>query len=756
MNPPQCPRDLITTRGNMDGSRRPMDAASFLCSPIPKDPTQLLFMGGTPSASDLPKSRGDSIFDEEMKAETEGRPPLSASKRRQSLPRDMAVVSRDNGALRTTKRPRLEAESVAIVKCDQLTTEIESLRVQLEQKRERHQIELKERDLQVEQLRRQLQYAVTEEEHTRKELKTLTSEYATEKLQLQKKIVELDSKLQFVESTLSEWKEKALESASEVRTVTRQSNLKIQLLTDELEALKTTSASSSLSEQSVAESKVRLLESRLREQEVLAEQATSKLLNASLTVESSKEVRSLKERIAEMETHERRLKTELVELIESSKRSSIHEEKLHSLRQKLTASEQRCAQAQQQVESMGLIQAKLNDLRQFVETLILSKKELLISKDLLQDNPVIAAIQLFKALDQEVKELRDAKRTLHGDIGKLTMENEKLTEAHSSFERQATVEAEQRKELQSEVVTANNAVSHMRKVNEELVALLQTYEKSADEKSSSDVTATRLSLLESALQETAPMVKTVESLVAQLSSSTTAKSYEAELSRLKDELKLAHSENSKLSQHLERVETENTTMERRLGRGELNTETTKVVHLAVNPTSELLRAKGGEDELEKLRKENEQLRAELNKQVSSGPAATPATPITLSSESKLTTTTSYETVEGQKILNQRLKQVFREQIQQYREAVYQLTGFKVDLKKSNGIELLRLRSMYADHDDDELLVRMESNGALELLETDYCAQINQRVFAYLTTCKSFPAFLATLTLHLFEKQTFQG
>lgn len=125
-------------------------------------------------------------------------------------------------------------------------------------------------------------------------------------------------------------------------------------------------------------------------------------------------------------------------------------------------------------------------------------------------------------------------------------------------------------------------------------------------------------------------------------------------------------------------------------------------------------------------------------------------------DSNFTTTTSYETVEGQKLLNKRLKEVFREQIQQYREAVHLLTGFKVDLKKSNGMELLRLRSVYADHDDDELLVRMEANGALELLETDFCAQINQRVFAYLTTCRSFPAFLATLTLHLFEKQTFQG
>lgn len=78
------------------------------------------------------------------------------------------------------------------------------------------------------------------------------------------------------------------------------------------------------------------------------------------------------------------------------------------------------------------------------------------------------------------------------------------------------------------------------------------------------------------------------------------------------------------------------------------------------------------------------------------------------------------------------------------------------MKMSNGTEILRLRSVYADHEDDDLLVRMDTNGALELLDTDYCSQIDQRVFAYLTTCRSFPAFLSTLTLHLFEKKTFQG
>lgn len=105
---------------------------------------------------------------------------------------------------------------------------METLQIQIERNSELHQIELKERDMQLDQLRRQLKYAVAEEEETRSELKAVTNEYSSEKLKMQKKIVELDSKLQFVESSLNEWKEKALESASQLRTVTRQSKLKVR------------------------------------------------------------------------------------------------------------------------------------------------------------------------------------------------------------------------------------------------------------------------------------------------------------------------------------------------------------------------------------------------------------------------------------------------------------------------------------------------------------------------------------------------
>ncbi|KAJ0411674.1 hypothetical protein ATCC90586_002058 [Pythium insidiosum] len=643
----------------MENDGKQEEEGFFLCSPIPRDPTQLLFVGD--SSSGPSATRMDSSFDPDVADMTglqmdavlqtpETQVAMAAS--------DRQVVALDSS--RALKRPRVDGESAVALKCDHLSTEVEALRLQLANKTERHQIELKERDQQVDQLRRQLQYAIREEEHTRQELRNATSEFSTEKLQLNKKIVELDSKLQFVEASLSEWKDKALDAESELRTVTRKSKLQIQLLTDELNAEKAASSSARNTDESLLQSKVRLLEAQLRDQELDVTQANSRLENAQLTLENAQDVRQLKERITELETQERRLKTEMVSLIETSKRSSMSDEKVNLLRQKLNASEQLYAQAQRDILSL-----------------------------------------------------------------------------------------------------ATSALNRMKSSNEELVALLQSYVKTPEGAASTApaIESPHLSTLSDLMTKVTPALEEITKLTTEMRSPNTgAQVYETEINRLKKEYAALQNEHAKLAKHLKSVEQDCAKMEKRLGRGEFNPATTKVVHLSVNPTSELLDTKKVSSECEQLRKENEQLRSALKASEAKSTPAGAVTPSTSTSTStaKLTTTTSYETVEGQKLLNQRLKEVFREQTQQYREAVFQLTGFKIDLKKSSGVEILRLRSMYADHDDDELLVRMEPNGALELLETDFCGQINQRVFAYLTTCRSFPAFLATLTLHLFEKQTFQG
>ena len=110
---------------------------------------------------------------------------------------------------------------------EELKREADLLRIQLETTSQRHQIELKERDVKLDQLRRQLKYAVAAEEKTMKELKNIANEHSAEKLQLEKRVVELEAQLKLVEGKLDEWKEKAFETTDQLRMHTRQSTMKV-------------------------------------------------------------------------------------------------------------------------------------------------------------------------------------------------------------------------------------------------------------------------------------------------------------------------------------------------------------------------------------------------------------------------------------------------------------------------------------------------------------------------------------------------
>ncbi|ETI49744.1 hypothetical protein, variant 17 [Phytophthora nicotianae CJ01A1] len=618
---------------------------------------------------------------------------------------------------------------------------MQMLKIQLETNSQRHQIELKERDVQLDQLRRQLKFAVVEEEETRMELKTLTNEYSAEKLQLEKRVVELEAQLELVEGKLNEWKEKALEATSQLRLQTRQSAMKIQLLQDELEAAQDSSSTSS---------QIRLLESQLKEKSLEAEHAASTLLGAQETLENAREVRELNEQITQLQSTERKLKAELVDLIEASRSSSILQEKLYQTTQKLQQSEERNTQSLKRIESAMLVEEAHKQFYDYFEPIVKEEKSGVSLEDL-KNRPAAAVIELYKARQNAFEILFEHKSNAEIQRRRLEKQCEKLqSDLITSGNNCAKLEM-QLAEIQEKMNGSNDVVTHLRKVNAELIEILETYGKDPDDQEANELSTKRVALLESLLKQSQELIKGMESTQKSMATPAAVKKYESRIERLEKALADAKQENGNLKKHLEKAEMELAVFEKRLGRGEFNVETTKIVHLAVNPTRELLQSKAKSSDIEKLRQENEALRSRLSKLTDGEDAESPGI-----AEDKLTTTTSYDTVEGLKKLNQRLKQVFGDQIRQYREAVYLLTGYKVDLRKSNGMELLRLRSVYAEHDDDELLVRMESNGSLELLDSEFCSQINQRVFAYLTTCRSFPAFLSTLTLHLFEKQTFQG
>ena len=122
---------------------------------------------------------------------------------------------------------------------------------------------------------------------------------------------------------------------------------------------------------------------------------------------------------------------------------------------------------------------------------------------------------------------------------------------------------------------------------------------------------------------------------------------------------------------------------------------------------------------------------------------------------------SQSEVENLKKRIERMKEVFATQTNRFRDAVYQLTGWNVDLSLHEN--KVRLRSRYAANRDDyvELIwfvlrrVVTHRNGAdrFEILDTDFVSSLDSHLFAAITVSHSFPVFLGAVTQDLFEKQT---
>uniref|UniRef100_A0A2I3G335 Mitotic spindle assembly checkpoint protein MAD1 n=1 Tax=Nomascus leucogenys TaxID=61853 RepID=A0A2I3G335_NOMLE len=109
-------------------------------------------------------------------------------------------------------------------------------------------------------------------------------------------------------------------------------------------------------------------------------------------------------------------------------------------------------------------------------------------------------------------------------------------------------------------------------------------------------------------------------------------------------------------------------------------------------------------------------------------------------------------VESAELKNQRLKEVFQTKIQEFRKACYTLTGYQIDITTENQY---RLTSLYAEHPGDCLIFKATSpsGSKMQLLETEFSHTVGELIEVHLRRQDSIPAFLSSLTLELFSRQT---
>ncbi|XP_074262920.1 mitotic spindle assembly checkpoint protein MAD1 isoform X2 [Saimiri boliviensis] len=203
-----------------------------------------------------------------------------------------------------------------------------------------------------------------------------------------------------------------------------------------------------------------------------------------------------------------------------------------------------------------------------------------------------------------------------------------------------------------------------------------------------------------------------------------------------------------------RLEEEKRMLEAQLERltlqGDYDQSKTKVLHMSLNPAS-VARQRLREDH-NQLQAECERLRGLLRTMERGGtvPADLEAAAASLPSSKEVAELRKQ--VESAELKNQRLKEVFQTKIQEFRKACYTLTGYQIDITTENQY---RLTSLYAEHQGDCLIFKATgpSGSKMQLLETEFSHTVGELIEAHLRRQDSIPAFLSSLTLELFSRQT---
>lgn len=205
------------------------------------------------------------------------------------------------------------------------------------------------------------------------------------------------------------------------------------------------------------------------------------------------------------------------------------------------------------------------------------------------------------------------------------------------------------------------------------------------------------------------------------------------------------------------------------GKGSYNPDTTRVLHLESNPLSDAMR--------EKYRAEIDSLKRRLEEAETA--AAATSSPSDQQGGDGTTTTTSPDpsnkirgsldsatsrdssNVDAQK-LHARLKEQFRNQIALFRQGVYLITGFKIDMSQSQGggseseCQIFTVRSIYGANEGDHLMFKWspKKKSKLDMLNTDMAHLLMKGPCGmYVKDHGSWPGFMASVTLQLFDQQT---
>mmetsp|Transcript_8079 Transcript_8079/g.14151 ORF Transcript_8079/g.14151 Transcript_8079/m.14151 type:complete len:688 (+) Transcript_8079:138-2201(+) len=191
------------------------------------------------------------------------------------------------------------------------------------------------------------------------------------------------------------------------------------------------------------------------------------------------------------------------------------------------------------------------------------------------------------------------------------------------------------------------------------------------------------------------------------------------------------------------------------GKGSYNDDTTRVLHMKSNPLTEAMREKY-QGEIEMLKRRLEEAEASAASAAAQGGGGGTTTPAPSKDRGSMDSAGSRDSVNAQK-LHSRLKEQFRNQIALFRQGVYLITGFKIDMNQAeNDCQMFTVRSLYGEREEDHLVFKWspKKRGQLDMLNTDMAHLLMKGPSGvYVKEHGSWPGFMASVTLQLFDQQT---
>jgi len=456
-----------------------------------------------------------------------------------------------------------------------------------------------------------------------------------------------------------------------------------------------------------------------------------------------KELNRVRILLAESECRERKQTRKLHDL-EQRNKTMIHErEQARLFKQRLVVTEKQVQELRSQCETVAAENAAYKDFR---EALVAQLRRQQIK--VRGSNGPLEVATIVRFMDQAQTQVEDMEKQMkraQADYQRLKTEaaptEAKIKEMQETIDRSLA----NCKLLESQLAASEQTVATLeaqqtiyQREAESLRSLIKTFDDLPVNPSltTEDVLASpklntslkRMEVsLETARQELKLMTEDRNRLLKELEKAHRGQK------ELQSELDMVKQKFAKLRDALQAEKTKVDVAEQRAnqaetlaGKGSFNPDTTRVLHIKETPLTEALR-----EEIEVLKRQLEA--AHKGSKVSTKLAADPEK------------------------LNQRLKENFKEQIALFREGVYLMTGFKVDMLPGTDRPTFRVRSVYAEHEEDHLMLKWpkgEEVTSLDLLNTDFAKALTTTPsYQYMTKFHSLPGFLASVQLSLFEKQT---